>query len=429
MNRLFEKMLLHLYARSICLLEKMRYDRGMWKRVGFFLVILFFILLADAILADWVPGYLQQALGSPVKMGLMMAVSSIVGVTVDLIFPQLLRNVGVKRIARGAMLGSFIFLFTILTHTWWEYVIILVLGMAVWGIYYELDSFMTQQFVAGVAQDDQRSSVWGVVGMVRSGAYFLGPLVGAYLIRWGDRVVVLSAMGILLIGYACFLWLKLPQGRDERFEWEEISIKEELEHWLVLGKRVWPILLVSLMGGIIDATFWTTGTVLNDQLAESYWFGGWFLSAYMLPFLFVGLLVAKWGVDKGKKRWAQIFLLLSGIALTSFWYMSEGWMLVFGAAIAGTAISAAWPLIDSVYTDLVARARRGKKHIMGMSAAMFGGAYILGPILAGVISARVGETRTFAVVGVAVIGVSLGLLSLTPKKLALPQKEIKEWER
>ncbi len=76
----------------------------MWKRVVAFLIILFFVLLSDAVLSDWVPGYLQNVLGSPLKMGLMMALSSVVGFVMDLIFPQLLRESGV--------------LFT--SHTYWN---------------------------------------------------------------------------------------------------------------------------------------------------------------------------------------------------------------------------------------------------------------------------------------------------------------------
>lgn len=401
----------------------------MWHKVAGFLTILFFILLSDAMLADWVPGYLQYSLGSPIKMGLMMAISSVVGVTVDLIFPQLLRSVGVRRIAGGAMIGSLLFLLTILTHTWWEYVAILVLGMAVWGIYYELDSFMTQQFVAGVAPRDQRSSVWGIVGMVRSGAYFLGPLIGAWIVEYGDRALVLSAMGILVVGYISFSLLRLPHGNQEKIEWEEVSTREELSHWFVLGKRVWPILLVSLLGGVIDATFWTTGAVLNDKMAETHFMGGWFLSAYMLPFLFVGLVIAKWGIDQGKKRWSQIFMGLAGLALISFWWIRSAPLFVLSAVIVGAAVSASWPLIDSVYTDLVARARRGKKHIMGMSAAMFGLAYIIGPIISGVMSQIWGEEKSFAVIGAAVLLVSILLLVVTPKKLALPQRQISDWDK
>jgi MFS family permease len=88
----------------------------------------------------------------------------------------------------------------------------------------------------------------------------------------------------------------------------------------------------------------------------------------------------------------------------------------------------AWPLVDAVYTDLVARARKGRKHIMGMSAAAFSLAYIVGPIFSGWLSGLYGEMRVFSIIGGMVVGVALILLWTTPKKLNLPQVEMKSWE-
>ncbi len=400
----------------------------MWKRVSAFLVILFFVLLSDAVLSDWVPGYLQGVLGSPLAMGLMMALSSVVGFVMDLVFPQLLRSSGVRKLAGGALLGALIFLLSMLSSTWWSYLLILAMGMAAWGIYYELDSFMTQQFVAGVAPSHERSSVWGVVGVVRNAAYFLGPIVGGYVAYYGDRVVVLGSMGVLLFAYLLFLMIRLPTEREIDHHDASINLREEISHWYVLGVRVWPILLTSFVVGLIDATFWTSGTVLTDRLAENSLFGGWFLSAYMFPFLFAGLLVARWGVDVGKKKWAARFLLIGALSLMLVGFVKSVFLLLFVVALAGLFIAMAFPLIDSVYTDLVARARKGRKHIMGMSSATFSLAYVVGPILSGFISGRLGEEMTFTMMGVVVCVVAVILLVVTPKKLKLPQDEIQSWE-
>ena len=400
----------------------------MWKRVSAFLVILFFVLLSDAVLSDWVPGYLQGVLGSPLAMGLMMALSSVVGFVMDLVFPQLLRSSGVRKLAGGALLGALIFLLSMLSSTWWSYLLILAMGMAAWGIYYELDSFMTQQFVAGVAPSHERSSVWGVVGVVRNSAYFLGPIVGGYVAYYGDRVVVLGSMGVLLFAYLLFLMIRLPTEREIDHHDASINLREEISYWYVLGVRVWPILLTSFVVGLIDATFWTSGTVLTDRLAENSLFGRWFLSAYMFPFLFAGLLVARWGVDVGKKKWAARFLLIGALSLMLVGFVKSVFLLLLVVALAGLFIAMAFPLIDSVYTDLVARARKGRKHIMGMSSATFSLAYVVGPILSGFISGRLGEEMTFTMMGVVVCVVAVTLLVVTPKKLKLPQDEIQSWE-
>ena len=215
----------------------------MWFRVGAFGVVLFFVLLSDAVLADWVPGYMQGILGSPMKMGLMMAFSSVIGFVMDLIFPQLLRTSGVHKLAGGAIVGSLIFLASMLSSTWFSYGLILVVGMAAWGVYYELDSFMTKQFVAGVAPKELRAAVWGVVGIVRNLAYFLGPLIGGIMLKWGDRTVVLAAGGVLAFAYILFLFIKLPHSHEMDETVHGVHVLEEIKHWMSLGRRVWPILI------------------------------------------------------------------------------------------------------------------------------------------------------------------------------------------
>lgn len=400
----------------------------MWFRVSAFGVVLFFVLLSDAVLADWVPGYMQGVLGSPMKMGLMMAFSSVIGFVMDLIFPQLLRTSGVHKLAGGAIVGSLIFLTSMLSSTWFSYGLILLIGMAAWGVYYELDSFMTKQFVAGVAPKELRSAVWGVVGIVRNLAYFLGPLIGGMMIAWGDRAVVFGAGGVLAFAYVLFLFIKLPHSHEVSEDIHGVHVMEEIKHWMSLGRRVWPVLILSVLAGIVDATFWTTGTVLNDRLAEQSSIGGWFLSAYMLPSLFIGVIVAKWGLSEGKKKWAEKLMLLGGVVLGLLaWVKSvEGIILV--VILSSILMSMSWPLLDAIYTDLVVRSRRGRKHMIGLSSSTLSLAYVIGPILAGWLSGKYGEVETFAIIGWGVVVICVILLWVTPKKLHLPQQEMTGWD-
>ncbi len=400
----------------------------MWIRVSAFGLVLFFVLLSDAVLADWVPGYMQVILGSPLKMGLMMAFSSVIGFVMDLIFPQLLRTSGVHKLAGGAIVGSLIFLASMLSSTWFSYSLILIVGMAAWGVYYELDSFMTKQFVAGVAPKELRAAVWGVVGIVRNLAYFLGPIIGAIMLKGGDRMVVFGAGMVLALAYILFLFIKLPHSHEIDETIHGVHVMEEVRHWLSLGMRVWPILILSILAGIVDATFWTTGTILNDHLAEQSSVGGWFLSAYMLPSLFIGVIVARWGVSEGKKKWAERLMFLGGAILGLIvWVESvEGVILV--VILSSILMSMSWPLMDAVYTDLVVRSRRGRKHMIGLSSSTLSLAYVIGPVLAGGLSGKFGEIETFAIIGWGVAIISGILLFVTPKKLHLPQDEMRAWD-
>lgn len=399
-----------------------------WIKVSAFLTVMFFILLSDAILSDFVPGYIQGVVGSPVFMGLIMASSSVVGIVLDLIFPQLLRGVGVRWLAGSAMVGSLIFLVCLYFSVVLWPVLLLLIGMAAWGVYYELDSFMTKQFVADAAPLHSRGAVWGVVGVFRSLAYFLGPLMGAKLAHTGDRGVMLTAGAVLVVAYLVFLVIKLPKGQEGGKVVHGVSILEEIKHWWSLGRHVWSVLLVSLLVGIIDAVFWTTGTVVNDMLAEGHPAGGWFLSTYMLPSLFVGFVVARWGIYQRKKRWAEIFMLFGGLFLMLITMSSQIWWILAIVLISSVFFGLSWPLIDATYSDFTVRMKRGRKHMIGISSSVLSLAYIIGPILAGGLAGMVGELESFVWVGGGVALVSFWLLWVTPRKIRLPEAEIAHWD-
>lgn len=400
-----------------------------WIKVSTFLVIMFFILLSDAVLSDFVPGYIQGVVGSPVLMGLIMASSSIVGIIVDIVFPQALKGVGVRWLALAAMGGSLVFLLSLYFSSVLWPVLLILIGMAAWGVYYELDSFLTKQFVADTAPPHSRGAVWGVVGVFRNLAYFLGPLVGAKVATGGDKQVMILAGGVLLFAYLMFLLVKLPRGGETEKEVHGVNIKEEIGHWISLGRRVWPVLIISVLLGFVDAVFWTTGTVVNDLLASTHTLGGWFLSVYMLPSLFVGFVIAKWRIYEGKKKWAEIFILLGGLVLMLITLVkSVEWILgvVFVASI---FFGMAWPLVDATYSDYGVRMKRGIKHMIGMSSSTMSLAYIIGPILAGVLAQTTGEIRSFVWVGALVALLASLLLFVTPRKIRLPQEEMASWDK
>ena len=147
---------------------------------------------------------------------------------------------------------------------------------------------------------------------------------------------------------------------------------------------MWPVLILSVMAGVVDATFWTTGTVLNDRFAEQSSIGGWFLSSYMLPSLFIGVIIAKLGLSEGKKKWAERLMLLGGVVLGLLaWVKSvEGIILV--VILSSILMSMSWPLMDAIYTDLVVRSRRGRKHMIGLSSSTLSLAYVIGPMWLGI---------------------------------------------
>lgn len=401
----------------------------MWRRVMALVSILLFINLSDAILSDWVPTYLQSVLGSSLLMGLVFSFSSIVGFATDLVFPQLFKGVLVKHLLRWAMGASLLFVASLFFATLKPLLPVLLFSMAVWGVYYEFLAFANQQFVATAASVHDRTKVWAVVGVFKDFAYFLGPILGGIIISHsGDRGVVVISGVITLISFFMLGFMKTGDKATE-VEFHKVNLVAEISHWWVLLAHVWPVVTISLILGLIDSTFWTTGTVLSDALAEKHPWGFMFLPMYMLPSLFVSFIVFRWGIYKGKKKWAEIFMLMSGVFLGVL-AISDNvvWQLAM-VFLASCALSISYPLTDAVYSDILARMGRERKHMLGLSSSTVSLAYIAGPAVAGFIASMVGEEMTFSVLGIGVIFVSIILLLVTPKKIKLPQTEIDGWDR
>lgn len=407
-------------------------NSGVWARLLFVCLMLFFVFLGDAVYSDWVPAYMQTSLGSPLLMGIVMAFSSLAGLLADLVFPQLLKKFTSKKLMLMAILTSALFGLIMLLTVWWPLIALFLTGMVVWGIYYEFLGFGSSEFVSSSAPSHFRTGAWSVLSAFRGLAYFLGPIVGSLLVLESGNVYAVGfALLSTFIGLVVWFFLAKASVRNKPNESEvaveRVSVSLEVRYWWVLFKRVWPVVIISLMCGLLDSTFWTTGTVLSDNMAKEHVYGGLFLPLYELPMVIVGLLVAKMGIYKGKKKLAELFLLIAGL-LMIFLVLAESTLLVLVISLLiGVATALCWPLKDAIYTDVVNRMGHQGKHMIGLSNSTVSIAYIIGPILSGALATIFGEKNTFVVIGILIVFVSLLLLIFTPRKMRLPEKEIEAW--
>lgn len=404
--------------------------QGSRSRLVVICLTLFFVFLGDAVMSDWVPAYIQTSIGSPLLMGLILAFSSVVGFFFDLVFPQFLKKIVVSRMMLFAIFTSLGFGLIMLSSVFLPIISIFLIGMAAWGVYYEFLGFGSQSFVSSAVPAHFRAGAWSILGAFRGLAYFLGPILGSSVaVKYGDVQAVRLAILFTIIGLV--IWVLSGINKTAREVTEEVSVTPnvfiEFKHWLVLLKTVWPIVIIGLMLGLLDATFWTTGTVLSDNLAQGSFWGGMFLPFYELPMIFMGLLIARLGIYRGKKKLAEFFVLISGILLVFLSLSNSLWLMLAISFLVGVSSSFCWPLKDAVFSDVVSRMGIEGKHMIGLSGSTASLAYILGPIISGGITTLVGEKNTFVVVGMILVVVSLVLLVVTPKKMRLPQEEINEW--
>lgn len=400
----------------------------LWRQVGIFLTVMFFVFLADAMLSDFVPGFVQNILGSPLLMGVVMSTSSIAGLILDFLFAKVLQHTNVKMMILFAFLGCAIFVLGLYTAMVFPWMLILVSAMVMWGVYFEFFGFASQKFVVGIAAPQQRAAVWSVMGMMRSIAYAIGPLALMTIVTHGDRVALLVVLGILMIGFVIFECIKLKYKTEVVVEHRTITIWHEFGHWKVLVAHIWPMVVLGITLGMIDATYWTSGTVIATRLMKENPLGGLFITIYMLSAVVVGLVIGKREIRKGKKKIAEMLTVASGLVLVGINLVGVWWWYLLVVLVSSVLSAMAWPLVDAVYTDLLARMGRENVHMVGLRNSTTSVAYIIGPILAGAVASAVGEVQSFAYLGCALVVVGVVLLVVTPRKLRLPQGEIAAWD-
>ena len=103
------------------------------------------------------------------------------------------------------------------------------------------------------------------------------------------------------------------------------------------------------------------------------------------------------------------------------------WQLAM-VALASSALAVCYPLLEGVYTDFLSRMGSERTDLIGLTGSVINISYIVWPVIAGLIASKVGERITFFWLGVVVVVASVVLLLVTPRKLKLPQTEIKTWE-
>ncbi len=376
----------------------------------------------------WAPVQIQSVLKSPVVMGLIISFQSVVGFTADLIFPKMFRNATARSLMFWGIMASGFTSFFLVNTIFWPFLAIFLITMALWGIYYELLAFAGYQFIGSSVPAPRRASAWALVGVFVNLAYFLAPLLAAALLLKGHLITETVIIIFLICALVILMLTQKQKETSEEIDLHEINPLAEFKHWISLGRHVWPAIIVTLLLGIIDSTFWTVGAVWTEKLSGVNFWGSLFLPVYQFPAIVVGFLVAKWGIYKGKKIVSEKMLIISGIFLLAMAVNgSIAWQLVMVFA-SSIALAVCYPLIQGVFTDISERMGQEKKEMIGLTNSITNISYIIGPILSGVVAAAVGERMTFSVIGAGTLVIATVLLFVTPKKLRLPQTEIKTWD-
>lgn len=359
-------------------------------------------------------------------MGIIFSFSSLVGLIADPLIPFFFG----KKDYRFFVILVFIFALIFPLVLLWlpTSTLVLLLAMATWGIYYEAMVFAKFNFVKEQMNSHQHALSWGVLSSFSSLSYTIGPILAGFFLASNFAHAYQIVIVLLILSFVAFLpnlKTKIDATRNQTTsKQEKRSFSQEIMAWGLLLKRTWPIYLFLTTLTILDATFWTIGPLLSEELRLIHPLGGLLLPLHIAPTLLVGLFTDKIARYAGKKKAAFFAALLSGLILflSSFFYeVSIFLSLVF---ISSVAFAISLPEILAVFEDYVTRLKDNHNDMIGIQGSAGSLGYVLGPILAGFIASQIGNQLTFGAIGLLLSMVSLLCLLIVPKKIKMPQGEL-----
>ena len=396
--------------------------------VLFFSTILFVISFADALMSYVSPIFIEDQVQSTFLMGIIFAFSSFVGIICDILFPKLFTNQTHFFFLKVTVLTAIAFPLTFIFFP--QHILTILFAMAIWGVYYELNTFSSFEFVHSYVHISEHAKTWGIMQAFQSGAYALAPLLATQLLLTGYIdlfTTVLFSLGIALLFTIIFRLFFMKKKHTHRTILSPVKTWITEAHiWKLLFKKVWPLLLLQLLVNTIDASFWTIGAIYMHEISQKHALGSLFLTSYIVPSVLVGLFLSKIPVTFGKKRIALISTALTGVGLSSFYFIQEIPVLLVVTFLASTFLAIAVPEIKATFEDYISRLKTSNSEMIGMQSSSASLAYVLGPIIATFLATATTIKTAFSLIGVLVLVTALYLLVITPKKIRMPQKELSE---
>ncbi|MCA9379824.1 MFS transporter [Candidatus Dojkabacteria bacterium] len=398
-------------------------------QIPVFFVAFFLISIADGTMGYVFPIVVEQSVGSNTAMGIIMALSSVTGLICDFIFPSLISRKNWKQLLIACVLLALLFPVLSYFGEVFNTVLFFVVASIAWGVYYEFLAFSQQNYIVENNKEHSFSKDWGLLAVLISIMEVIAPILGSTLLILGGLaypIFVLSLLSIVL------LILMLPEAEsDEVVEVKSVSrelyqLLREFKMWDLLYGKVWQVLLVSFVLQSIFATYWTFGGLFGQQLVGKEGPDWIVMILYAIPCLIASLLLSKFIIKKRKKLLSQIFLVSGGFIMMML-VIFQGSVYMMGLIILFSSLmfAFAYPLNNAVFSDLGSRLGREKNHLFGMLNAISSVAFIIVPIFLGIVSDRWGYIYAFAFIGAFSMLAGIVLILKTPKKIHLPQKEIR----
>lgn len=402
------------------------------KAIFLFCFPIFFIFLADSVMSYMFPILVANTTQSTKMLGIIMSLSSVLGIICDFTFPQLLRNRSWRfQLTTGIVIAMLFPIFSSM-GTIFSLIFFFVLATLIWGVYYEFLQFCQQSFVIREGNAHEYSREWGILFLIAEITYNIGPIVGSFLLNQHivTSNITVNAFQVVSLLLALIVMLNLPNRKQLVVESQiqkTLDIWKELRYWKMFGEKVWPVILTGICVSFISASFWTIGGLLGVDISGENGSDWVVMVLFGMPLVLGSIILTKLHVEHRKKRISHLALLISGVLLSLIVLFKDQPLYIFAIILLSSfALSFVGPLNEAVYSDLLHRSGKSRMHLLGIAKANTSIAYIIAPLFTGFLADQTDYYFTFSAVGVLAIVMGLLLLWFSPRKVKLPQVSLKQ---
>lgn len=385
--------------------------------------MMLFWTLSEGIVSFIVPLKIEEGGVSDTMLGVILGSSSIAGALFDLIAVRLFKDTYYKRIFSVMFALCLAFPLILMNATT---PLLFLLGMVVWGVYYDLRNIGNFDYIARTTEKKDNAKNFGVLQVFQSIGWILGPIIVGFLVGeqvgWEPFAAIYIFLGIAL---ACFVILALVTGDRKspvhakqeakecrRGSWSEIRMMGQT------ARVILPALLVIFALNFTDAFFWSIGPLFAEHLGLDG-LAGVFMSAWSIPGLLLGWHAGKIAVKFGKERTAYVAQFLGAVCLFPLASINHGIAVIGIVFVAAMFTSVAWPAIQGAFADYIEQRPDLEKEIEGLEDFYTNLGYVFGPMLAGFLADMLGYGATFSLLGFMVAAFSLFLVSSYRKRINL----------
>lgn len=395
-----------------------------------FASMMLFVFIADAIMSYYAPVLIEETLKSSTKMGFILATSSVAGMLTDFVFAQMFNQKKAFFFQRILFLLVFLFplsfIFPPSTFTF-------IMAMIGWGVSYEAMIFCTYHAIHEAVGKVHHAWAWGLVAILKNVALFVGPLIASTTFMQSRHLpiyyaVIFNAIAVFLF-FIYVLIQKKTSIKNDFFLYEQPpalhrTLKETIAIWRTLDRVLWPLLILLVLFYLFESAVFSVGPLFSEHLKEQHVWGGWFVSLYGMPGIFVGFFVHLLAQRFGKKKLSFLTGVLGGLTAVFMGFASPVGMVLAGMFVASFWLAIMQPVLVAVFEDLIARGEPVANDLISMTALTSSFSYIVGPILNGFLNDQFGELAVFTIWGALIFIWSMWLLLTFPRKVHLPQKEL-----